>query len=297
MVWRKLWLLLAAAIFAAEAFLPVPGDPQSVPYYIRQATTAISSTTLTFSGLQGQGLCAFSLNSTGGANTTVSNAVSSFPTGASTPIQFIDTNGNAMGSTFSTTSQVTGWFNGANATSIVFTVAPAGTYTYTLICTTTPWPFGAIQWHQGNNNGASVYNVYADYWPDALGVLATASITTPGTTLQLTGINGMHWYIYYAGCQAQGALTSPTCMFEGGSGGSCGTNTKPVFPTGLPGPTTTGDVVPVYAGATIATATAPAGMVPADKPFILASGANGCWVFTGTLTGGVVGQVYAVQGP
>ena len=288
-VWRKLWLIAASAILLAYAFEPLPAQPQAVPYYIRQQATPVSAVSQSFVGMQGQGTCAFSLNSTGGANTTVTSAVSSFPTGASTPIQFVDANGNAMGSNFSTTAQINAWFNAANATNVVFTLTTANSYTYTLVCTNQAWPFGTIGWHQGNNNGASVYNVYADYWPDALGLAQSASITTAGTTLLLTGAAGLHWYVFYADCQAQGTLTAPSCNIITGGGASCGTNTKQIHTQGVPGPIAAGQITTLVGSGVV--------FSPVDRPLIAASSANVCGVAAGTLTPGLTFEWYAVQGP
>lgn len=294
---RLKWIHLAGVIAAAIVFcsVPIAARAQSVPYYFRQLT-AQSAVSQTFAGMQGQGTCQITISSVGGANTTLSQVIATSGISNSTPLQLYDGNGNPLGTQFSTIAQQSVWFNCTNAVSVVATIAPAGTYAITFIATPQAWSYGFVFQHTGSFNGANLPNQYADYWPDALGLLSTATITAAGTTLQLTGVAFQHWYVYYAGCQAQGALTTPTCMFEGGSGGSCGTNTKPVFPSGIPGPTAAGNVVPVYAGSSVGTQTAPAAMVPADKPLILASGANGCWVFAGTLTNGITGTVYAVLG-
>lgn len=175
------------------------------PYYIRQALTAISSTNLSFTGMQGQNVCSIVLNATGASPVTVNSANLTFPVGnGNPPINFYDAQGNSIGTTFTTAGQKAVWFPCSNATGVTFSLTVGLSYTYTFIATSSSWAFGNLAnipapCATNQADGAcNVHNTTSDFTKSLAQLPTSCAIANAVTTknLCITGSTTQNRYVW-----------------------------------------------------------------------------------------------------
>lgn len=145
-------------------------------------------------------------------------------------------------------------------------------------------PFGV----QNNKYGTGA--AYVDPIGDTF--VQSGAISTAVTTLLVSGVAGQNIYVYTMAFQLSGTNASNTVNWEWGTGATCGTGTKTLYPQAQSPGTAAGNWIYGWSGAVIAL-TVVQFPAPAAVPLVIPAGNNLCGVTAGTTTAGVFVTYYA----